>query len=133
MPYLSHLFSPTVETSCIKRLSESALVGVGQWIERQPVSQRVAGLIPGCGTCLGCGPGQVPSRGCVTGNHTFRCLSISPSLLHFSLPLCLKYINKIFKKTKQNSTEASQQSRETIPFSWCHTRSKPKSFLKIIQ
>ena len=33
------------------------LAGVAQWIERQPVNQRVAGLIPSQGTCLGCGPG----------------------------------------------------------------------------
>ena len=31
--------------------------GVAQWIEYQPANQRVAGLIPSQGTCLGCGPG----------------------------------------------------------------------------
>ena len=34
-----------------------ALAGVAQWIEHQPVNQRVAGGIPSQGTCLGCGPG----------------------------------------------------------------------------
>ena len=34
-----------------------ALVGVAQCIEHGPVNQRVAGLIPKQGTCLGCGPG----------------------------------------------------------------------------
>ena len=34
-----------------------ALAGVAQWIEHWPVNQRVAGLIPSQGTCLGCGPG----------------------------------------------------------------------------
>ena len=34
-----------------------ALTGVAQWIEHGPVNQRVAGLIPSQGTCLGCGPG----------------------------------------------------------------------------
>ena len=33
-----------------------ALAGVAQWIEREPANQRVAGLIPSQGTCLGCRP-----------------------------------------------------------------------------
>ena len=33
------------------------LAGVTQWIECWPENQRVAGSIPGQGTCLGCGPG----------------------------------------------------------------------------
>ena len=37
--------------------ASSALAGVAQWIERQPVNQRVATLIPNQGTGLGCGPG----------------------------------------------------------------------------
>ena len=36
---------------------DSALAGVAQWIELQTANQRVAGLIPSQGTCLGCGPG----------------------------------------------------------------------------
>ena len=32
-----------------------ALACVAQWIERQTLNQRVAGLIPSQGTCLGCG------------------------------------------------------------------------------
>ena len=38
-----------------------ALAGIAQWIDRGPANQRVAGLIPSQGTCLGCGP--VPSSG----------------------------------------------------------------------
>ena len=34
-----------------------ALAGVAQWIECQPVKQRVTSSIPSQGTCLGCGPG----------------------------------------------------------------------------
>ena len=34
----------------------SALAGVAQWIECQPVNQRVPGSIPSQGTRLGCGP-----------------------------------------------------------------------------
>ena len=34
-----------------------ALAGVAQWVERWPVKQRVAGLIPSQGTCLGGRPG----------------------------------------------------------------------------
>ena len=33
------------------------LAGIAQWIERGPAKQRVAGLIPSQGTCLGCGSG----------------------------------------------------------------------------
>ena len=34
-----------------------ALAGVAQWIEHQPMKQRVAGSIPSTGTCLYCSPG----------------------------------------------------------------------------
>ena len=33
--------------------------GVAQWVRCQPVNQNVTGLIPGQGTCLGCGPGPL--------------------------------------------------------------------------
>ena len=36
---------------------DPALPGVAQWIECQPVNQKVAGSIPSQGTSLGCGPG----------------------------------------------------------------------------
>ena len=36
---------------------KSALTGVAQWIECQPVKQRVASSIPSQGTCLVCRPG----------------------------------------------------------------------------
>ena len=48
---------------CVKKVNfknikkKFALAGVAQWIECQPVNQRVAGLIPSQGTCLGWGPG----------------------------------------------------------------------------
>ena len=58
---------------------KSALAGVAQWTEHQPVNQRVVGSIPNQGTCLGWD--QVPSWGCVRGNHTLMFLSLS-----FSLP-----------------------------------------------
>ena len=38
-----------------------SLAGVTQWIECQPLKQRVAGLIPSQGTCLSCRPG--PQQG----------------------------------------------------------------------
>ena len=60
-----------------------ALAGVTQWIECQPVNQKVTGSIPSHGTCLDSGPG--PQWGHVRGNHTVMFLSLSPSL-----PLCLK-------------------------------------------
>ena len=70
-----------------------ALAGVAQWVDRQPVNERIAGSIPSWGTCLGCGlalnlgafgrqPIYVPlTHGC-----------FSPSLSPF-LPLSLKKIN----------------------------------------
>ena len=36
---------------------DDALAHVAQWIEHQPANQKVAGSIPGQGTCLGCEPG----------------------------------------------------------------------------
>ena len=41
----------------LKIVKVVALAGVSQQIECHPVNQRVAGLIPSQGTCLGCGPG----------------------------------------------------------------------------
>ena len=41
----------------LKQFNALALTGVAQWIERQPVNQRVTGLIPSQGTCVGCRPG----------------------------------------------------------------------------
>ena len=41
----------------IGKLSSSALAGVAQWIEGRPENRKVAGLIPGQGTCMGCRPG----------------------------------------------------------------------------
>ena len=38
-----------------------AVAGVCQWNECWPANQRVAGLIPSQGTCVGCGPG--PQQG----------------------------------------------------------------------
>ena len=58
---LSHL----LELSSSHRLGKAsshktpllALAGVGQWIERRPANQSIAGLNPSRGTCLGCRPG----------------------------------------------------------------------------
>ena len=41
----------------MRNVVESALAGVAQWIEHGPKNQRVTGLIPSQGTCLGCRPG----------------------------------------------------------------------------
>ena len=43
-------------TAAEKSVSNSALVGVAQWIECWPVNQRVASSIPSQGPCLGFGP-----------------------------------------------------------------------------
>ena len=50
---------------------DHALARVAQWTERRPANQKVASLIPIQGTCLGC----------MRGNHTLICLSLS-----FALP-----------------------------------------------
>ena len=50
----------TVSWGCIPNtlnVFNVALAGVAQWIKYRPVNQRVASLIPGQGTGLGCGPG----------------------------------------------------------------------------
>ena len=44
-----------------KKVVESALAGVAQWIKRQPASQRVTSLVPSQDTCLG------QCLGCRTG------------------------------------------------------------------
>ena len=38
-------------------MGKDALAGVAQWVEDQPVNQRVVGSIRSQGTCLGCRPG----------------------------------------------------------------------------
>ena len=40
-----------------KQTKTKTLAGVAQWIEHRPAKQKVAGLIPSQGTCLGCRPG----------------------------------------------------------------------------
>ena len=65
----------------------SALAGVAQCIERRPVSQKVAGSIPGQGTCLGCRPGprlgaceRQPISVLITLAHQYLSPFLSPSL-----------------------------------------------------
>ena len=54
---------PKILSACVYRCPHIyqkevvALAGAAQWTERRPVNQKVAGSIPGQGTCLGCGPG----------------------------------------------------------------------------
>ena len=40
-----------------KEKNTRALAGVAQWMECEPANQRVVGLNPSQGTCLGCRPG----------------------------------------------------------------------------
>ena len=71
-----------LDTIFLKKL-HSALASVAQWIEHWPMNQRVTGLIPSQGTCLGYGPG--PQWGVQwRDNHTLMFLS-----LFFSLPSIL--------------------------------------------
>ena len=72
------------------KITDAGTAGVAQWIERQPVNQRVSGSIPSQGTCVGCRPGpQVGARERQPHIDVSLPLSLSPSLL-----LCLK-INKL--------------------------------------
>ena len=57
-----------------------ALADVAQWIEHQPVNQKVAGSIPGQGTCLGC----------CSGLHLGAC---ERQLINVSLPLFLPSVS----------------------------------------
>ena len=60
-----------------------ALAGVAQWMEHQPVSQKVTGSVPHQGTCVGFGPGPQ------LGLYKRQPIGFSPSL-SLSLPLSLK-------------------------------------------
>ena len=40
-----------------KNIYDLALTGMAQWSGHHSTNQKVAGLIPGQGTCLGCRPG----------------------------------------------------------------------------
>ena len=62
----------------------AALAGVGQWVGPCPTKQKVAGLIPGQGTCLGCGPG--PHLGHMP-EATDWCFSLTLTFLFLSFPL----------------------------------------------
>ena len=76
----------------VKKIRNSALAGIGQWIELQTANQRVAGSVPSQGTCLGGRLGAQWGGTWVATTHWCYSLSLSPSLL-----LSLK-INKILKK-----------------------------------
>ena len=52
---VKHIMGPQMKI--YHKLFFWALAGVAQWIECQPVNQRVAGSIPSQDTCLGCRPG----------------------------------------------------------------------------
>ena len=65
-----------------------------QWIERQPVYQKVTSSIPSQGTCLSCGPG--PQLGAC--ERQLINVSLSLFLPH---PLSLKIIFKILKNKRE--------------------------------
>ena len=64
------------------RIQKNALADVAQWIEHWPVNQKVTGLIPSQGTCLGHRPD--PGWGAVRGSQM-----IFLSHINVSLPLFL--------------------------------------------
>ena len=79
-----------------------SLAGVAQWIEHQPVNQRVSVSIPGLGHMPG-SQARSPRRGHSRGNYTLMFLSHS-----FSLPLSLK-INKLKLKKKKEHVKKKQR------------------------
>ena len=56
MAFLTIQIELLLKLCCIK-LTKIALAGVAQWIECQPMNQRVTSLILSQGSCLGFGPG----------------------------------------------------------------------------
>ena len=72
-----------IKSTFLKEFVVFYLAGIALWIEHGPEKQRVTGVIPSQGTCLGVG--QVPSRGRARSNHTLMFLTLS-----LSLPLSLK-------------------------------------------
>ena len=88
-----------------------AMTGVAQWFECHPANRKVAGLIPGQGTCLGCGPG--PPLGLCERTPVYVsliCQCFSPSLSP-SLSLSLK-INKIFLKREMHAQVFRDKSHD---------------------
>ena len=76
-----------------------ALADVAQWIECRPANQRVTGLNPSQGTCLGCRPG--PQQG-VCERQPHIDVSLPLFLLPFpSLQSINQSINKILKKIRR--------------------------------
>ena len=47
----------------IIKIVNTAMTGVAQWVGDHSTKQKVTGLIPSQGTCLGCEPG--PQSGCI--------------------------------------------------------------------
>ena len=43
----------------VKETDKQALAGVAQWVVRHPANQKVTGLNPSQGTCLGCSQFQI--------------------------------------------------------------------------
>ena len=78
-----------------------ALAGVARWIELWPANRGVASLIPGWGTCQGCGPGP-GGLGCVWEAITHWCCSPSPPSLPLSKINILKNISEVSEHISEN-------------------------------
>ena len=57
-----YTFKTILKFKVFKKRMCLALADVASWIERWPVNQRAAGLIPSQGTCLGCRQGPQLGR-----------------------------------------------------------------------
>ena len=90
-------------------LKNMALAGVVQWVERQPVNQKIAGPVPSQDTCLDCQPG--PQQGA----HK-RQPHIDVSLLLFLSPVPSLNINKILKVDPPSKDFAvSEKKTKALP------------------
>ena len=92
------LFSRSHRGTCGQRFKEAfiALAGVAQWVEHRSVNQKVAGSIPGQGTCLRCGLGPSHLVDVSLTQLTHRCVSPSlpPSLSRLSKNESIKSLKR---------------------------------------
>ena len=75
----------------IMKMKSIALAGVAQWIELQSANQKVFGLIPSQGTCLGCRSGPQ------LGTCERQLIDVSLTNQYISLSLPSPSVSKISK------------------------------------
>ena len=88
-----------------------ALAGVARWVGCCPANPKAAGMIPGQGTCLGCG--FTPQSGCVweATDQYFSLASMFLSLSLHSLPRSLKSISMPLGEDKNKRKKGKERKR----------------------